>query len=250
MITTTTAELLGMIGDMLPFVDPDKDSTALHCVRIEQSGDRLTMLATNRAQAVRVSWEAGDSEGEEWRAHGSDAHGFDLRLTPSDAKAIVSTFKLGMKLDHAPVTLSRRAGPYADGTDFLKITREASEDHWSELTMVVTGRGVPNLDAGDAPEIDIHELVDKNAERAGVNVTEALAWTPRLLANLGKVERHGVLTMSFTSMRDGAPVYVKAGKRFDGIMYPVKRERGAYRPGADSDILRTGSGLLVAADAE
>jgi hypothetical protein len=249
MITTTTAELLGMIGDMLPFVDPDKDSTALHCVRIEQSGDRLTMLATNRAQAMRVHWEAGDSEGEGWRAHGSDGDGFDVRITPSDAKAIVSTFKLGMKLDHAPVTLSTQVSSLMEGTHFLKITREASEDLWSRLSMVVTGRGVPNLDAGDAPEIDIHELVDKNAERAGVNVTSALAWTPRLLANLGRVERHGTLTMSFTSMRDGAPVYVKAGERFDGIMYPVKQRTEEYRPGA-SDTLRTGSGLLVTADAE
>lgn len=236
MITLSTAELLGMIGDMLPFVDPDKDSTAHHCIRIEQKGDTLTMLATNRAQAFRVGYVAES-------AAGITLEEFDVRISPVDAKAIVSAFKLGIKLEHAPVTLRVRG----TSARHLVVSREREEEAWSALTMHVTAREAPNLEAGDSPEIDIHQVVGA-ASRAHVNMVPAIAWSPRLLANLGKVERHGEMVMAFTSTRDGAPVYVQAGERFDGIMYPVKREREDYRPGAVSDVLRTGSGLLVSVD--
>lgn len=238
MITLTTAALLGMIGDMLPFVDPDKDSTAHHCVRIEQRGDTLRMLATNRAQAFRVEWVAD-------AVAGILSDTFDVRITPTDAKAIVSSFKLGMKLEHAPVALTV-AGQV--GRQRLMIIREGEPELWSALTMHVAARGVPDLEAGDSPEIDIHNVIDAGRERVGRGQMLAVSWDSRLLANLGKVDRHGALTMAFTSTRDGLPVYVAAEKRFDGIMYPVKRRTEEYRPGAASDILRTGSGVLAVGD--
>lgn len=235
MITIPTHELIGMISDMLPFVDTDKDSIATHCVRIEQSDDTLTMLATNRAQVFRVTWSS-ENDGHNWGA-GSN---FSVRISPTDAKAIVSAFKLGQKLDYAVLRVSARIMSVEDNTYRLEIWRGAEEDMWSALTMHVTGRGTPIADNGDAPEPDIHGLINSAAGDDRPEVMLAgLTWSPKLLANLGKVERHGAVRIAHRSSRDGAPVYVKA-ERLDGIMFPVKELSGER-----VDILRTGAGVLT-----
>lgn len=221
MITIPTYELLGMIADMLPFVDSDKDSAATHCVRIEQADDTLTMLATNRSQMFRVTWTPEDPE------LGLGLGSFDVRVTPADAKVIANAFKLPEKLSHAPLTVSAsRVMASSDHLYRLKITRDA-DALWPATTVTVTGWGVPNVDEGDSPEIDIHGTINAlgRDDRVDAMLTRT-GFNPKLLANLGKVERHGVVKMSFCSGRDGAPMYVHAGKRFDGVMFPAKLESG------------------------
>lgn len=240
MITIPTHELIGMISDMLPFVDVDKDSIAGHCIRIEQDGDELTMLATNRMQAFRVTWSPQDiaETAFDVRLH-SD---FNVRITPADAKAIVSAFKMPSKLDYAPLNVSAQVHSLAENTYRLTVSRSSEDDLWSALSMNVTGRGVPIKDTSDVPESDIHGLINGQVGGSDVGLY-GLTWNPKVLANLGKVERHGAIKVTHRSSRDGAPVYVKAG-RLDGVMFPVRE-----LPGGRVDVLRTGSGVLTAVDA-
>lgn len=230
MITLPTHELLNMIGDMLPFVDTDKDSIATHCVRVEQKGDLLTMLATNRAIAARVSWSPDDGPVE---VRGD----FDVRISPADAKAIVSAFKLPSKLDWAPVEISVVERP--DFTYRLEIARPPAPDMWPALTLYVDGRGIPDLDAGDTPEIDIHRLINDHMDDDMSAMLSGITLTPRVLVALGKVERHGSLKFHYRSTRDGAPFYVKAGA-FDAVAFPVRE-----LPGGRIDVLRDGAGVLA-----
>lgn len=245
MITIPTHALLDMIGDMLPFVDTDKDSIATHCVRIEQAGQALTMLATNRAVAARVTWEPDNiPESPFSESLHSD---FSVRITPTDAKAIVSAFKLPSKLDHAPIEISAHL-PFADRNLYrLRVNRPAEPDIWSALQLDVTGRGVPIPDNGDVPEIDIHKMINEIAG-TGIDMVAlpGLQLSPRVLAALGKVERHGALKFAFRSTRDGAPFYVKA-EAFDAVVFPVKERRDAYERavGQASNVLRDGAGALV-----
>lgn len=217
MITLPTHELLNMIGDMLPFVDTDKDSVATHCVRVEQKDDVLTMLATNRAIAARVTWSPDDGPVE---VTGS----FDVRISPADAKAITSAFKLPSKLDYAPVEISVVNGSILHAPCRLKIHRPAELDMWAASTLYVTGRGIPDADAGDTPEIDIHQLINDHMGDHHV-VLPGITLTPRVLAALGKVERHGALKFHYRSTRDGAPFYVKAGA-FDAVAFAVRELPG------------------------
>lgn len=246
MITIPTHALLDMIGDMLPFVDTDKDSIATHCVRVEQADDVLTMLATNRAIAARVTWSP---DGDGGRTKGDD---FSVRITPTDAKAIVSTFKLPSKLDHAPVQVSAyQVTSLADNLYRVKIFRPAEPDMWSELSMHVTGRGAPRPDSGDVPEMDIHKLIDVHMGDKPEAMLAGIKLSPRVLAALGRVERHGALQFIFRKSRDGAPFYVKGDNAalglFDAVVMPVKGKPDAYERavGQVSDVLRDGAGVLA-----
>jgi hypothetical protein len=247
MITIPTGELIGLVNDVLPFVDSDKDSPTTHCVRVEQVGDRLTTLATSRTMAARSTWSPDDGPVE-------IAGNFDIRISPAEAKAIVSTFKLPDKLSAAPLEISMVPGYMTSGLYRLRIFRPGLQDVYSALKMDVEGRGPSEPDNGDAPEIDINHrldqcMVDSDPSRADARRIQSAAFSPLVFAALGKVQRHGILKLHWTSERDGSAVYVKAGP-FDAMAYQAKVGPRAHDGVTLSggDILRNGSGLLVAGE--
>jgi len=228
-ITLSTRELLGLLGDALPFVSTDKDDVTHNCVRVEWSADheRLFMMATNRVQAVRTWWDPDFEEvdSEETFLYGTDGTPpFSVRVPTINAKSIVSAFKLADKLAYAPVTLTVIPDNVVANISRLKIERAAAGDLWPALTMHVTGRGAPIAENGDPNEIDIHGVIDRIGSVPLTGVL-GVALSPKLLGNFAKVERHGAMLMNFSSNAPGAPVFVRMGVRFDGITYQMKVDR-------------------------
>lgn len=225
-IILSTRELVGLLGDVLPFVATDEDDVAHTCVRVEWNPEDETLftLATNRSQAVRSVWDVDSEEGEEEvpYAYGllGDDPAFSVRVATRSAKDIVSAFKLPDKISWAPVEVSVILN--ASNIAVLKVQRKASGDLWPALTMHVAGRGAPIEEDGDPKEVDIHKIISQYVGQEGE--TGTLAFSAKLLGNLAKVERHGPLEFS-SFAEGGAPVYIKAGERFDGIFMQVNMNK-------------------------
>jgi hypothetical protein len=221
MIVLSTRELLGMLGDALPFVATDKDDVAHTCVRVEWAPEqeRLFISATCRSMAGRTWWDQ-DTEDSDEMPYGVDygQPGFSLRIPVLAVKSIVTTFKLTPdKLAYAPLSLSVVDDSVTSNLYRLKIERAAAPDLWPALKLYISGRGAPIVEAGDPAEVNIHDVIDTAVRAAGVHLTDQLAFGPKVLAAFGKVERHGVLRMEATSERDGAAVLFSGGTRFQGV---------------------------------
>jgi hypothetical protein len=232
MIALPTREITGMIGDVLPFVSPDKDDLRHHCVRIESRDAHVKMLATNRTQAVRVSWTEDDVDATPedddavFAEYGPETGhpAFDVRIGVAEAKSLASAFKLPTKLGWAPVSLRVIGDSYAANLYTLIVERKASGELWPALTMRVSGVGVPIPENGDTAEVDIHQAIDMVSGKAPTPL-HGVAFNPKLLGNFAKVERHGAMRMFFTSAVDGAPVHIEMGTRFEGIAHQVKLDK-------------------------
>jgi hypothetical protein len=224
MITLSTRELLGMLGDALPFVATDKDDVAHTCVRVEwlPVQERLFVSATSRSMAARTWWDM-DTEDSDELDYGveHDQVGFSLRLPVAQVKGIVSTFKLSPdKLAYAPLTLDVIPNVLSNSYR-LKIERPPALDLWPALKLYVTGSGTPIVEAGDPAEVDIHAVIDSLMGVASVSPS-SYSFSPKVLAAFGKVERHGVMQMSTASVADGAPALFMAGGRFQGMAYQAR----------------------------
>ena len=208
MLTVSTGELTGALGDVIPFASTEVDDPACNCVRIEYDGANMFTLAGNRNQYVRCTFD-------DFKLLG-DAQPFSVRIPLNDAKAIATAFKLPSKHGYAPVHVdtSTLKEVLADNEAPIRFWRAAAVD-WSALTVCVIGRGAPGVEH----ETDIHQLIEDKAKlSAAVSV---LALDPKRLASFGKVRPHGPLVLEPTG-QEWQAVRFRMGNLFEGVMYPVR----------------------------
>lgn len=215
LIELPTYEFVGAINDVLPFASTEKDDPGYTVVRMDWDGEHLYFMASNRHQHVRY-----EVDSRMWHNE-PDADPYSVRIASSDAKMLASAFKLPTKHSHATVGIA--VNPFSPSENLYRVTfsRDAGEGY-SRLALNVFGRGRPLTDS-DPKETDIP------AEIAGwagaVAIQERTAWSPKSLANFGKVERHGEIVLEFLTGKDGSPVRVTSGVRFQGIAYQTRLER-------------------------
>jgi hypothetical protein len=212
MIELPTYEFVGSLNDVLPFVSTEKDDPGYTVVRMDWTGEGLFFMASNRHQHVQY-----ETDNRCWHNEPDDEP-YSVRIAHSDAKMLASAFKLPTKHSHVTVGISVSSFSVADNLYRVTFSREGSEDY-SRLALNVFGRGRPR-GADDTPEADIPQEIEN--WRGGVASQEVTGWYAKSLANFGKVERHGAIVLEFLTGKNGGPVRVSSGPRFQGIAFQAK----------------------------
>ena len=141
MITIPTADLVGILSDVIPFALDDDEVPLLNQVRLEWDGRQLHALATDRYRLGISSWEPGDiGDGEESQDElgvdwGSGDDPWAMAVDLPDAKELVKVFKLPTKeAIGVPVTVD-----YDTERWQARVSRSKDTGH-SGLTVLVQDR--------------------------------------------------------------------------------------------------------------
>jgi hypothetical protein len=207
MITVPTADLVGILSDVIPFAFADDDITDINCVRLEWDGLRLHALSTDRYRLALSTWEPGVvAPGEEvqddlFTDWGSGDDPWAMTIALDEAKELVKVFKLGPKEGHTPITVDYDAMRWT-----AKVVRSRDTGH-SAITVVVPDMRVeyPNLRA----------LLAKNDALDAVTGAD---YNAKYMADFAKVRPFGPLCLRFAE----GFTHVSIGERFVGAIMPVK----------------------------
>lgn len=210
MITIPTYELVGLLGDALPFAHPDKDVPALNAVRVEWDGDMLHTIATNVLAAAWSSWHPDDEPdpGQDIQAdllHPIGSDGDDvpwaINLPAADVKDVISGFKLPAKQSACPLTVTYNPNGR------LSVAR-SRETGLVAVTHTIDGRLDTFPDLRDQFN-DARDIVDK---------VDAVAYSGCQLALFGKVRQRAPMRLTFAP----EATHVTIGERFRGIVVPAR----------------------------
>jgi hypothetical protein len=207
MITIPTADLVGILSDVVPFAWADEEIPDINCVRIEWDGYKLHALATDRYRLGWSTWEPGDvAVGEEvqddlFTDWGSGDDPWAISIALDEAKELIKVFKLPPKEGHTPITVDYDATRWT-----AKVVRSRDTGH-SAITVVVpdTRATFPDLPA----------LLAKNDALAA---TTGANYTAKYMADFAKVRPLGPLALRFSE----GLTHVSIGERFVGAIMPVK----------------------------
>lgn len=207
-VTITTADLIGLLGDTIPFAFPDDDLPSINAIRLWWDGDMLHTQATDRYRIAWSSWSPDDEPERDYQADllaqvGSGDDPWQVLIPLDEAQQLVKAFKLPPKEAFAPLTLD---------ADVNQLTVKRSRDTGHCATRIdVEGR-----DLADWPDVskflEAHDVVSK---------VDGLALNPKFLADFAKVRSRGCpLSLRFTG--DDSAVLVSIGERFVGSIMPVR----------------------------
>lgn len=216
MITNPTGDLVGILGDVIPFAFPKDDLPILNCVRLDWDGQQIHALTTDRYRIGWSTWEPGDVgkyeevQDDLFTEWGSADDPWHCTLVLADAAEIAKVFKLGHKESQVPLTVDYEA-------DRRRLTVKRTKE---------TGHSAITISAEDA----FLEFPD---------VRGMLARTDRLSARRD-VEYHAAYIADFAKVRPRGPMHMKhtktlthvsIGERFVGAIMPL----GRSLPGEDLD---------------
>ena len=213
MIELPTVEFVGALNDVIPFASTEKDDPAYSVVRLEWDGENLYTLASNRHQHVRY-----EIDSRQWQNE-PDMAPYSVRIPLTDAKMLASAFKLPTKHSYASVGIVVKLSNFDANIYQATFLREGTSDY-SRLALNVYGLGPARGLEEDLKEVDIHAEISGWA--GAVASQEVTVWSPKSLANFGKVDRHGPMALEFLTGKDGSPVRVTSGPRFAGIAYQTR----------------------------
>jgi hypothetical protein len=223
-ITIPTGDLVGILGDVIPFASTDDEVDFLHAVRLEWDGEMLHALTTDRFRAAISSWHPDDIEpGEEiqddlFTDWGSGDEPWKATLALPDAAQIAKVFKLPAKEMRVPLTVD-----YEADRRRLRIIRNKDTGH-SAITI-----GADDLFV-DTP--DLRRLLATADKATG---PRQINYSAKLLADFAKVRPRGPLNLRFTK----GLTHVAIGDRFVGAIMPARTD--------DENFLRDGAGVVIAA---
>lgn len=213
MITVPTADLTGVLNDVIPFAYPEDDLPQINAVRLEWDGKRLHAIATDRTRIAWSTYDPTDPPEKEYQpALDTEWGGKDdpwaLSLSLEDAEHLAKTYKLGGKQCYVPLTVEH-------DTNTVKVARSRNTG-FSAITFVATDR--TNLDQGGFP--DVRAVLSK-ADTA--KATKELALSAKLIADFAKVRPRGAMHCTFTGTN--SLVHITIGQRFVGAIQPVREEQ-------------------------
>lgn len=224
MITIPAGELCGLLLDVIPFGVDHPDSQ--HCaVRLEWDGELLHAMTMD---SVRVGWsqwcpedlppvDVQDPIGTVW---GGSRVPWAITIALHDAAEIAKIFRLPAKEAYgSPLSVDVDQAP-TDGPDgapatktLLRVRRDADTGR-SALTGVWEGVEIP-LTLAAAREL--FARWDKVAK------IPSIAFNPSLLADFAQVRtRGGAMRMTFTGRE--RPTLIEIGRRFQGLIQPIKEK--------------------------
>ncbi len=209
-VTIATADLIGLLGDTIPFADTDNDTPVLNSINVFWDGDKLHTQATDRYRIAWASWHPDDEpereyQGDIFNQPGSGDDPWQILIPLDDAAHLVKTYKLPAKEGFVPLSVDVHEGR-------LTVKRHRDTGH-PAITTVIDGRAevFPNL----GETLGKFDIVEK---------VEGLAFTAKLLADFARVRARGALQMQFTG--EHSPVLVTVGERFVGSIMPVRDGSG------------------------
>jgi hypothetical protein len=225
-LTLTTRELVGLIGDVLPFVSPDDEDTTWHRVILRYDGTRLHALAGDGLRLAWTSWGPDDSDSPtlpmEWdplATVDSSGEPWELAILPENAKEIATKFKLTGKLAEAPVRV-------VGSSDQFRVERDCDPNGNVSLKTVALSRPWDH----NAPRID--EVISDIAERAQAGHSRAVvAYSGYALADFcdpKKVRQVGPVVLRFGP----ASTYLTIGRWFRGAVVQTAVPADAVPGGA------------------
>lgn len=214
MITIPTADLTGILGDVIPLALADDEFPLLNCVRLEWDGTALHAHATDRYRLGISTWMPGDIAPGVERQDDlfTDWGGYDdpwsMTVALADAKEIVKIFKLPPKEAVAvPLTIDYDAERWQ-----ARVARAKSTGYSGVSDLVQDQRHVfPDLRA---------MMADKRTEPCA-----EVAYSARYLADFAKVRPYGPLILTHTAgKRDGEPgmPLARVGEHFAGAIMPTR----------------------------
>lgn len=208
MLTIPTTDLLGCIGDCMPFITPDKDDVAMRVVHLRWDGDLFHASATDGIRAVVSSWSPDDKPDDDVQGElgvdlGDDNGPWEFLLSADDAAHLLKAAKPVKGFEYTPLFVE------VDG-DLLRV-RRAKEAR-------LPGFVITYDRAGDAFP-DVRQYVVDAAGKA--EPVKEIAWNASLMADFGKVRQRGHAAR-WTFSGDRSPAVVEIGERFVGALMPVR----------------------------
>lgn len=205
-VSIATADLVGLLGDTIPFAATDDELPAINAINLFWDGDKLHAQATDRFRVAWASWHPDDDperdiQGDIFNQPGSGDDPWQILIPLDDAQHLVKTYKLPVKESYAPLAVDVH-----DGQLTVKRTRDTGHP---AITTVIDGlmEMFPDI-AAVLAKADVLEKV------------EGIAFTAKLLADFAKVRPRGPLELQFTG--ETGPVLVTIGERFVGSVMPVR----------------------------
>lgn len=202
-IIIPTADLVGVLADVLPFAFPEDDLPHVNCVRIEWDGYMLHAEATDTLHAARSSWHPDDDQDGNTNKPtltnplgGADDR-WALIVAYADAKEVVKDYKLPAKEGGVPLNLD-----YDNGA--LTIRRSRDTGHPAKR-ITLEGRMV------DFPPIG--RILDSEPDE---HPTGRIRYTGAAVARVGQVRQRGLMDMTFGRKR----THVTIGERFVASLAP------------------------------
>lgn len=206
MITIPTADLVGVISDVLPFASPDKDWPERWAVNIEWDGEQLHAFATDGYRLGWSRWEPGDvGEDEEvqddlFTQWGSGDAPWSITLQLADATELAKVFKLPTKEWQTPLIVDYTG-------DRIKVRRDRDKKH-SAITVVADAAGVA------FPDVRVLLAKADKATRVA-----RMSYSAKWLADFAKVRPRGPMQLHFTKNL----TRVSIGERFTGAIVPADK---------------------------
>lgn len=206
MITIPTGDFTGILADVLPFAFPKPDLAELNTIRLEWDGEMLHAVATDISRAGWSMWAPDDDHDDDYQTDittrwGGADEPWSVLLPYDDAQHLVKTYKLAAKEWHVPLTVEEDRGA-------LLVKRSADTGH-AAIRTDIRGRFVEFPDPREVLEA-----------RQDFKPLPALAFSPRQLADFGKVRPRGPMVMGFTG--ELTRTVVRIGNRFVGSIQPVE----------------------------
>lgn len=209
-VTVPTGDLCGILADCIPFAFPGDDLPMLNAVRLEWDGSQLHAMATDQLRIAWSTWDPddepdteGDQQKDLFTEWGSGDDPWMIVLPLAEAKDLVSNFKLKPKERLCPLTVELDDGQ-------LRVDRSRMTGY-SALRMVIAG----DPQGGEWP--DLRALLARFSTAVELR---SVAYSPKLLADFGKVRPRGPIRLTFAG--ETKPTLVAIGERFVGAIQPVK----------------------------
>jgi hypothetical protein len=213
MLTIPTSDLLGILGDALPFISPDKDDIERRCIDLRWDGTMLHAGATDVTRVVVSSWHPEDDPDHDTQLQFGVVLGEDrpttwqILLSADDVGHLLKTAKPVKGLEQTLLTLV-----YADGP-VLEVAR-AKQARLPGIQLAYDGLNFAFP--------DLRQALVEAASRA--EAVKEIAWNGELMADFGRVrQRGGPARWTFSGPQH--PAVVEIGTRFVGSIQPVPEGR-------------------------
>lgn len=207
MLTIPTADLRGVISDVLPFAGPD-DLPDLHIVQLVWDGDMLHACAYDTIRAAVSSWHPTDRPEKDvqedlFASLGSGDEPWMVLLDAGDAADLLAAFKPKKGYEYVPLHVDWHNG-------LLKVRRDrAARLPGAQIELEGQEHTFPDLRVQVAEAGELVEKVDE------------IAFNVEYLAALAKVRQRGGAA-TFTFGGSTRPTIVTIGERFTAAISPVR----------------------------
>lgn len=210
MIMIPSAELTGLLGDVVHLAHPDGKVSIpwLSCVHLSWDGEMVHTMATDRYKLGWSSWHPddlpdGDVQDDIITTWGGDDEPWQIVIPLADARHLIKAYKVPKKLQRVPIGITV-------GDGLIEVLR--SRDSGRSAVRVVI-KGTTSEEMPDIPKL----LSEHDTSQA----TRTARYDADGLAAFARVRSSSALEMTFDGKNGLTKIAI--GDRFVGAIVPVRR---------------------------